>query len=153
MSFIKWVFIGLFMLPLAEIAAFLLIVHLTGWFWAIAVSIATSVAGVLLLRRTGEGELDGLWHAAAGRDRSRALHLGRPAAATMLAGILLVLPGFITDLLGAALLVRPFRQWLARTLAKLVRKRRRPSDRRMIDLEPGEWHQIPDRKGGRSRKS
>jgi UPF0716 protein FxsA len=150
MSFIKWTFIGLLMLPAAEIAAFLLVVHLIGWFWAIAASVATSVIGLCLLRGTGRGALDRLRRAVAGND-SRAPQLG-PAATTMLAGILLILPGFITDLIGAALLLPSFRRWTAKALAKVVRERRRPRDDRMIDLEPGEWHQIPDRKGGR-RKS
>jgi UPF0716 protein FxsA len=152
MTFIKWALIGLLTLPLAEIATFLLVVHLTGWFWAIALSLATSVIGILLLGRAGRRDLERLRQAMAG-DGSRALHLGSAGPATMIAGILLILPGFITDLLGAALLVAPLRRWTARHLAKQRRKRRRPRDSRMIDLEPGEWHQIPDHKTGRRRKS
>jgi UPF0716 protein FxsA len=147
MSFIKWVFIGMLILPAAEIAAFLLVVHLTGWFWAIAMSFATSVMGVVLLRSTGRGGLERLRHG------DGAVHLRTPAAVSMLAGILLILPGFITDLLGAALLIPPLRRSAAMVLARLVRQRRRPPDRRMVDLEPGEWHQIPDHKAGRRRKT
>jgi UPF0716 protein FxsA len=147
MSFIKWAFIGLLMLPAAEIAAFLLVVYLTGWFWATAMTFATSVIGVVLLRSRGRNGLEPLRHG------GPALHLRSPAAATMLSGILLILPGFITDLLGAALLVAPLRRWAVIAVAKLVRQRRRPRDTRMIDLEPGEWRQIPDPNAGRRRKS
>jgi UPF0716 protein FxsA len=153
MSIVKWALIGLLMLPLAEIAAFLLMAHLIGWFWAIALSISTSFLGVILLRRVGRGDLDRLGRAL-GRDTSGAPPAWSPAAATLVGGILLVLPGFITDLLGAALLVPPLRRWMLAALAKLLRKpRRRPRDSRLIDLEPGEWRQIADRKHGRRRNS
>lgn len=153
MSLVKWVFIGLLVLPVAEIAAFLLVAHLTGWFWAIALFVATSIFGVMLLRRSGRGDLERLRGALA-RDGSQALHLESPGAATMVGGILLVFPGFITDLLGAALFVPPLRRWTVTALAKLARRRRRPPhDTRMIDLEPDEWRQIPDHKRGRLRKS
>jgi UPF0716 protein FxsA len=147
MSFIKWAFIGLLMLPAAEMAAFLVVVYLTGWFWAIAMCVATSVIGVVLLRSIGRTGLEPL------RRGHRALHLRTPAAATMVAGILLILPGFITDFIGAGLLVPPLRRWAVIALTRLGRRRRRPRDSRMIDLEPGEWHQIPDHKTGRRRKS
>ncbi len=151
MSLVKWVVIGLLLLPLAEIAAFLLVATLTGWAWAFALFIATSVLGVILLKRTGRGDFDRLLRAF-GRGKKRALHLESPGAATMVGGILLVFPGFITDLLGAALFVPAVRRWTSAAAAKLIRKRRRrPHDERMIDLEPGEWHQISDQRSGRRR--
>jgi UPF0716 family protein affecting phage T7 exclusion len=73
----------------------------------------------------------------------------------MLGGILLVFPGFITDLLGAALLVPSFRRWAGAALRNLARKRRRGGpDAPVIDLEPDQWHRLPDRnpKGGRKSK-
>jgi UPF0716 protein FxsA len=153
MSLVKWVLIGLLMLPVAEIVAFLLVARLAGWFGAIALFVATSIVGVILLRRTGRGDLERLRGALAS-DASRALHLQSPGTATMVGGILLVFPGFITDLVGAALFVPPLRRWIVAAVAKLARKRRRPPpDTRIIDLEPGEWRQIPDRKRGRLRKS
>ena len=51
------------------------------------------------------------------RDGMRALHLESPGAAAMLGGILLVFPGFITDLLGAALL-RPADSPMGRRTAR-----------------------------------
>jgi UPF0716 protein FxsA len=151
MSLVKWVLIGLLLLPLAEIAAFLLVAGLIGWFWAFALFIATSVLGVILLKRTGRGDLDRLLREF-GRDTRGAPHPESPGVATMVAGILLVFPGFITDAVGAALLVPAIRRWAAAAVAKLVRKRRRrPHDDRMIDLEPGEWHQISDQRQDRRR--
>src|SRR5262249_39251433 len=63
-----------------------------------------SIVGVLLLRRFGRADLDRL-RTAFTRDGVRALHLETPGVATMVSGILLIFPGFITDLLGAALLL------------------------------------------------
>ena len=61
----------------------------------------------------------------------------------MLAGLLLFLPGFLTDLIGAALLIGPVRRWCGRHSALWVRRRNRATV--PIDLAPGEWQQMPDR--------
>ena len=153
MSLVKWTLIGLLVLPAAELFAFFLVAALIGWLWAAGLFIATSIAAVLLLRRFGRADLDRLRTAFA-RDGIRALHLETPGMATMLGGILLIFPGFITDLLGAALLLPTVRRWAAAKLATFARSSRRtPRDDRVIELEPGEWHQIPDRGRRRRRKS
>ena len=153
MSLVKWTLIGLLVLPAAELFAFFLVAALIGWLWAAGLFIATSIAGVLLLRRFGRADLDRLRTAFA-RDGIRALHLETPGMATMLGGILLIFPGFMTDLLGAALLLPTVRRWAAAKLATFARSSRRtPRDDRVIELEPSEWHQIPDRGRRRRRKS
>ena len=153
MSLVKWTLIGLLVLPAAELFAFFLVAALIGWLWAAGLFIATSILGALLLRRFGRADLDRLRTAFA-RDGIRALHLETPGMATMLGGILLIFPGFITDLLGAALLLPAVRRWAAAKLATFARSSRRtPRDDRVLELEPGEWHQIPDRGRRRRRKS
>ena len=153
MSLVKWTLIGLLVLPAAELFAFFLVAALIGWLWAAGLFIATSILGALLLRRFGRADLDRLRTAFA-RDGVRALHLETPGMATMLGGILLIFPGFITDLLGAALLLPTVRRWAAAKLATFARSSRRtPRDDRVLELEPGEWHQIPDRGRRRRRKS
>ena len=153
MSLVKWTLIGPLVLPAAELFAFFLVAALIGWLWAAGLFIATSILGALLLRRFGRADLDRLRTAFA-RDGIRALHLETPGMATMLGGILLIFPGFITDLLGAALLLPTVRRWAAAKLATFARSSRRtPRDDRVIELEPGEWHQIPDRGRRRRRKS
>ncbi|TMK11975.1 MAG: FxsA family protein [Alphaproteobacteria bacterium] len=153
MSLVKWTLIGLLVLPAAELFAFFLVAALIGWLWAAGLFIATSILGALLLRRFGRADLDRLRTAFA-RDGIRALHLETPGMATMLGGILLIFPGFITDLLGAALLLPTVRRWAAAKLATFARSSRRtPRDDRVLELEPGEWHQIPDRGRRRRRKS
>jgi len=152
-AFVLVAFIGLLALPLAEVAVFIAVAALIGWFPAAALFVATSILGVLLLRRSGRGDLE-RFRTAFAQDGIRAVHLESPGVATMLGGILLVFPGFITDVLGAALFVPALRRWAAATLANAVRKRRRSSrDDRVIDLEPGEWQQIADQTRGRRRKA
>ena len=71
MSLVKWTLIGLLVLPAAEFVAFFLVAALIGWLWAAGLFIATSIAGVLLLRRFGRADLDRLRTAFA-RDGVRA---------------------------------------------------------------------------------
>jgi UPF0716 protein FxsA len=148
MSLVKWAFIALLLLPAAEVLAFVLVAALIGWLPAVALFITTSVVGVFLLKRSARADFDRL-RAAFAREGLRGMRLDTPGAATMLGGILLVFPGFVTDVLGGALLVPALRRWLGRKLASAAQARR---DDHVIDLEPGEWHQIPDQRR-RRRKS
>jgi UPF0716 protein FxsA len=148
MSLLKWVFIGLFILPLAEIAALLLVAAMIGWPLTIVCFLATSAIGAFLLQKSGGSEL-GRLRRAIGTDGLRGLHLETPGLGPVLAAILLVIPGFVTDIVGAALLLPVCRRWAAAMLERAARRRRqRPRDKSappVIDLEPGEWHQEPDR--------
>ena len=151
MSLVKFTFLGLLVLPAAELVAFIVVAALIGWIRASVLLVATSLVGVFLMRRSGRGDLNRLRSALAVHG-IRALHLETPGVAAMLGGILLVLPGFITDLMGAALLFPPFRRWAAGWLARTARARRaaRPNDR-VIDLERNEWHQIQSARRGRRK--
>src|SRR5499433_1511142 len=152
MCLVKWTLIGLLVLPAAELFAFFLIAALIGWLWATGLFIATSFVGVLLLRRFGRADLDRLRTAFA-QEGIRALHLETPGVATMVGAILLIFPGFITDFLGAALFLPAARQWIAAKFATLARgSRHTPRDAHVMELEPGEWHQIPDPRRRRRRK-
>jgi UPF0716 protein FxsA len=148
MSLVKWTVIGLLLLPVAELAAFILAAALMGWPLAITLFVATSVVGAMLLRRCGRGDLERL-RAAVARDGVHAIRLDSPGAAPLLGGILLVFPGFITDIAGATLLIPGVRRWLATKLAQAWhahRQRQRQRDRQVIDLTPSEWRQIPDQR-------
>jgi UPF0716 protein FxsA len=152
MSLVKWTIIGLLVLPAAELLAFLLVAALIGWLWTAALFVATSVVGVLLLRQSGRADLDRLRNAFA-RDGIRAIRLETPGVGPVLGGILLLFPGFITDVLGAALYVPALRRWAAAKLATHSRRAApRGRDDRVIDLEPGEWRRIPEQRR-RRRKS
>ena len=145
MSLVKWAFIALLLLPAAEIGIVILVALLIGWLWTIVLFLATTAAGVILLRRSGRSDLDRA-RAAFAKDGFRAVHLEMPGFGPILGGILLVFPGFITDLLGLALLVPWFRRWASARLAETARQRRRsrPGEITVIDLAPNEWQQITD---------
>jgi UPF0716 protein FxsA len=144
MSLVKWTFIGLVLLPAAEIATFVIIALMIGWFWAVLLFVATSVIGIMVLKRAGRGDLDRL-RGAVSRDGLRALHLDTPGVASVAGGILLVFPGFITDLIGALLLVPPLRRLANATISRAFKKRRERRDPAVIDLTPEEWHQVSER--------
>jgi UPF0716 protein FxsA len=150
MSLVKWTFIGLAALPAAEFLALILVAALIGWLWTAALFVATSVVGVLLLRKSGRADLDRVRNAFA-HDGIRAIHLETPGVAPVIGGILLIFPGFITDILGAALYVPPLRRWAARMLAERGRRTGRRRDEHVIDLEPGEWRHLPDQRRRRRK--
>jgi|SRR5712691_4019648 len=142
MSLVKWIFVGLLLLPAAEIVMFMLMAMQIGWLWTIALFFATSVVGVCLLRRTGRDNL-ARFAAALRQDGVRAIHLESPGFAAMAGGILLVFPGFITDVIGALLFLPPLRRWASAGIGRAIRKRRRGrADPSVIELKPEEWHQV-----------
>jgi UPF0716 protein FxsA len=153
MSLVKWGFIGLFLLPLAEMAAFVAVALTIGWIPAACLFVATSILGLLILRRSGRSDLDRFLDAFR-RDGLRAIHLESPGLGSMLGGILLVFPGFITDALGALLLVPPVRRQFRGLIVRARETRRRQRDPSVIDLTPKEWHQVSEKqiKDGRPRK-
>ena len=77
-----------------------------------------------------------------------------PALRHLLGGILLVFPGFITDIVGALLLIPAVRTLARRKLAQAVHRAPAAGDAiaDVIDLEPHEWHQIPDQRDHKRRR-
>ena len=99
--------IFLLALPLLEIAGFVLVGRHIGVLPTIGLVIASSIAGFVLLRIQGFGIMARIQkEMAAGRDPSRELAHG---VMILLAGILLVIPGFLTDILGLLLFLPPIR--------------------------------------------
>jgi UPF0716 protein FxsA len=140
---VKWVIIAILLLPVAEIAVFILVAALIGTLWALALMLATTLAGVLVLRQAGRKRITRLRVAVADTDITW-IEANTAGSLTVLAGVLLFLPGFLTDLVGAALLIAPLRRWCSRSLRRWVRSRDH-GGRSVIDLAPGEWQQVPDR--------
>ena len=106
-------------LPLLEIAVFILVGRAIGLFPTLALVILAALAGGLLLRQQGLSTLSRLRNnvnagAIPGRTMFNAMLIG-------LAAILLVLPGFLSDVVALALLVPPVRGWLFSALASRVR--------------------------------
>lgn len=133
--------------PLLEIAAFVLVGREIGVLPTIGLTILTAVAGSILLRVQGFGvmrriqaEMD------AGRDPGRELANG---AMILFAGVLLLLPGFVTDILGILLFLPPVREFAWRLLKGRVAVWSVPGGRpragrpgqpsNTIDLDPDEY--------------
>jgi UPF0716 protein FxsA len=72
------------------------------------------------------------------------LHPESPGFAPVAGGILLVFPGFITDVIGALMFMPPLRRWIGATIGRAIRKRRPAQQPGVIDLGPDEWHQVSD---------
>jgi UPF0716 protein FxsA len=140
----KRIAIALLLLPAAEVGAFLLVVWAVGFAAAIALMVLTSLAGGLVLRRAGRRRIAGMRRAMRQGGAARGAAEGN-GLLFALGGILLVLPGFITDLAGAALLVRPIRRRLGAIIGRAIGARAGAAEAvSVIDLAPDEWRSIAE---------
>jgi UPF0716 protein FxsA len=96
----------------AELAMLSLVVSVVGWSGAAALGILTSLAGFIMIRDVGRRAMDSLKSGFRG---------GRIGSGPVLDGslqgigaILLILPGFVTDLIGLALASPTMRRGLTR---------------------------------------
>src|SRR5262249_3992154 len=80
---------------------------------------------------------------AAGVTGIAAATLRRPGMAPAPGGILLLIPGFLTSVLGLAVLFPVSRRWLWAGCRQLFAAGQRSADPRTIDLAPGEWRPLP----------
>jgi UPF0716 protein FxsA len=143
MSLVKWAFIGVILLPAAEFAVFVAVALAIGWLWAALLFFATSAAGVLVLRHAGRRDFD-RFRSTLSAQGIRAINLETPGLASTVGGILLVLPGFITDLVGALLLVPAGRRLIAAAIRRAAKKQHAARNPDVIDLKPDEWHQVSE---------
>jgi len=120
-------FVVLIVIPALEIYVFVQVAHLVGLGWAFLFVLAFSLLGLYVMRRAGSS----WWRALRGAaSADGATVVNRPdgtraarAALLFLAGLLLFLPGFITDVVGLVLLLPPVRALLqTATAAWFVRR-------------------------------
>jgi len=150
MQLVKWITTGILILPLAEIVAFIAVASQVGFAKALVLLVLISFFGVLVLRHAGAGQVTRLRTAAGGDFRSIAL--GGGAAGTALGGILLVIPGFVTGVLGFLMIVPATRDWLVQTAMRHLLDRPRQPPPGTIDLAPDEWRSLPDQEAPRRRR-
>lgn len=130
-------------LPLIEIALFIVIGQAIGLLPTLLGVILSALIGALVLRWQGTATL---------RELQSRLQRGqipaRQMADTMLiglAGLLLLLPGYFTDLIGLLLLVPWTRGLIYRSLARRLRvvevttSYGRLDEPRLVDLGPNDW--------------
>ncbi len=137
-----WPFAVLLAWPLVEIALFVVIGGQIGLWATLAWVLLSGVLGVLVLR------LAALRQAVALRDGLRGLRdparLAAGGLMSVLAGVLLILPGFLTDALGLVLLLPPVQALVARALAARVQVMRPRADETVII--DAEYTEVPPRR-------
>lgn len=144
MNVAKWLLLLLLLLPLAELAAFVALAVAYGFVVAMGLILAGSLAGVLILRHAGGSHIarvrvavnDGLK-----QGRFSALQADGPGGRILLAGILLAIPGFITDFLGLLLLLSALWRALNVALGRTAQPGRTDG---VVDLEPEQWRRVDD---------
>ena len=140
------------LVPIAELAVIIQVGQEIGVLWTVAILVADSLLGSLLMRSQGR---------AAWRRFNEAMQAGRPPAREVLDGVLVIFggallltPGFITDIVGLSFLAPPTRAVLRRLLVKrfaerMIASATRPRSPRQptgpdgdvegtaVDVEPG----------------
>lgn len=147
-----WLFVAFVLLPLIEIVLFFTVGGWIGLWPTLVLVLAMAVLGSWILRVRGGMAL---------ADLRRSLDEFRDPAEPvahggliLLAGLLLLIPGFLTDLIGLTLLIRPARNLAVRLLAgrfPLVAARRRQGARARPaaqgDVIEGEYRELGDMPG------
>lgn len=142
-----WLLVALIAIPLIEIGLFIEAGGLIGLWPTLALVLLAAIAGLWIIRMQGIQ--------AATRLRASLNGFGDPAeplgqgALVVLAGVLLLVPGFFTDALALLLLVPPVRRTMLRRLGARVRvagfaagrmpPRQQP---RRPDVIDGEFHEV-----------
>jgi UPF0716 protein FxsA len=104
------------LVPIAELAVIIQVGQLIGVWWTIALLIADSVLGSLLMRSQGRAAWR-RFNGALGERRAPAREV-LDGVLVIFGGALLLTPGFITDVFGLVFLLPPTRALLRRLLAR-----------------------------------
>lgn len=122
--------------PLVELYVLIKVGGVVGAGWAVALVISTAVIGLALVRIQGFSVLSRISQTVA-RGEIPALPM-LEGVSLFVAGAFLLLPGFLTDMLGFMLLVPPIRRGLIRfSIAYFVVIHPFPGDRRASSREAG----------------
>ena len=113
-----WLLLAFVAVPMIEIALFIQVGGVIGLGWTLLIVLATALLGTWLVRTQGAMAMNNI--------RRSFSELSDPtepladAAMILVAGALLLTPGFFTDAVGFALLTPPFRRvaflWLRRNV-------------------------------------
>ena len=139
-------------LPFLEIAGFVIVGERIGVLPTLGLVVATGILGAFLMRYQGFGVMNRIQaEMQDGQDPGRELAHG---VMILLAGVLLLIPGFLTDILGILLFLPPLRDLAWRFLRSRVNvtsggfggfSRGGPAARdKTIDLDEDEYSARPD---------
>jgi UPF0716 protein FxsA len=137
--------LGLVLFPVAEIFFAIAVIQNWGWANAIFAGATATILGIGLLRTSGVRLTTSVMQAMAKGQPPGLAAL--QSALVGLAAILLVMPGYISDLLGLMLLIPPVRGWAADRFIRSFEKRAKAGSFRVFtsgggfsargDFEPG----------------
>ncbi|PRY18124.1 FxsA family protein [Kineococcus rhizosphaerae] len=124
---VAWVPVGLLLLVVLEIWLLVQIGHVIGGGWVLVLLLAETFGGALVLRRAGRRAVQAFRQTAT-------VPFGAPvpgqepgavgnAVLTGFGGLLLVLPGLISDVLGVLCVLPPTRRLIRAVFVRLVRRR------------------------------
>jgi UPF0716 protein FxsA len=121
----------------AELAAFYAVAHVIGLGGALLAGIATTLLGFANLRENASVALQRVRAAMTGaRTREGAMAEGMIGS---FGAILLILPGFLSDIVGLVLTIPSVRDDLASKMRAHQPRRGRDAELTAIDLNPSEW--------------
>jgi len=145
----------LLVVPILEIVVFVIVGGEIGTLWTIGLVLLTAVLGSILLR------IEGIRTFVQIRDKMNAgLIPGQElakGAMILIAGVLLLTPGFITDSIGFALFLPFVRKliWIFFAERMIVKNVSEPhpnrykstgsNDNKVVDLDPDEFHEDPNK--------
>ena len=151
-----WLFALIVGLPLIEIALFVTVGAWLGLWATLGIVLGTAALGISLLRQQGTTVRTDLRSALTGAGTAPQL-IGN--AMTIVAAILLILPGFLTDALGLLLMLPPIQRLVAAAIARRARGQAgaygmtrvwrvttpdpMPRSRTMQDPIDGTWEELP----------
>jgi UPF0716 protein FxsA len=143
------ILLGLTIWFVAELCAFALVVSFLGVTGALLLGLVTSLIGFSLLRRLGQDVALSFRQALAAGHHTFNPESMVDGTIAGIGGVLLILPGFLSDLVGLALSTPLVRLWLADLMkwrsASCGTRARAPRQRhQVIDLSDQEWHRIDD---------
>ena len=143
MPLLQWLLLSLLLLPLMELVAFIAVAVAIGFGWAVALILLGSFCGMLLLRHAGGSHIARIRSAVSGRSFT-ALEADGRGGLIIISGILLLIPGFITDAIAIVLLLSPLLRSAAEALGLRHRAPPPRSPDGVLDLEPDQWQRVPD---------
>lgn len=133
---LRWLVLALVALPFAEFAAFFAVSGRLGLVPALALLVATSVLGVIILK--GGAKLL-FAQIATGRVMVLTGDAARNGLLVAFAGLLLAIPGFVTDALAVIALAGALIG--RRGGAAVVVEPARPTPPGVVDLDPKDWRE------------
>jgi UPF0716 protein FxsA len=116
-----WLLLTFLALPIIEIALFIQVGGLIGLWPTLGLVILAAFVGLSIIRAQGISAIARLQaRVAAGDDPSGPI---ANAALIVIAGVLLLVPGFFTDAVGLVLLIPAARRWILRAAGSRIRTR------------------------------